>query len=358
MRILFVIRDMVTGGAGKQLALIAGALSKRKHDVFVFTYYGGETQYSLAENVRYVAQNPMPRNKFSEYFFSPWNIRKQIKKIKPDCVISWRCNAGCFTVLGAAGMNVKTIFSERSDPFTETSVMLKLSSLICTFSDGGVFQLERVRQYYRRLYKKSVVIHNPINETKDQILIPYEKRKQKIVHVGRMMLSQKRQDVMLDAFKIFFECHPDYTLHFFGDGQDLESVKKMALEKGLSDCVIFHGAVGNILESIKDAKMLVLTSDYEGIPNVILEAFVAGVPVVSTDCSPGGARVLIDDGVNGFLASVADPLTIAKKMMELTSSKAIANRFIVNGKHKLRQFDVERIVQKWEEYLKNILSVS
>ena len=94
MKILFVIRDMVVGGAGKQLALTANALSAKGHNVSVYTYFGGALQHSLNEGVEYIAQNPVPRNKIAEYFFSPLNIRKQIKRLRPDVVISWRCNAG------------------------------------------------------------------------------------------------------------------------------------------------------------------------------------------------------------------------------------------------------------------------
>ena len=101
MRILFVIRDMVTGGAGKQLALTANALASKGHCVYVYTYFGGPLQHKLDENVQYVAQNPVPKNKLAEYILSPIYIRKKIKKLKPDIAIAWRCNAGCFTKLAS-----------------------------------------------------------------------------------------------------------------------------------------------------------------------------------------------------------------------------------------------------------------
>ncbi len=239
MRILFVIRDMA-GGAGKQLALTANFLSSKGSHIEIYAYFGGPSEHKLEKDVKYIAQNPIPKGKFAEYLSSPFNIRKQIKKSNPDIVISWRCNAGCFTRLSSFGLNVKTIFSERSDPYTETSLALKISAFICGFSDGGVFQLEKVRQYYKCLYNKSIVIHNPIDKyIKIQNRIPYKERTKKIVHVGRIVLIQKRQDVMLEAFKVFLERNPDYMLHFYGDGCDFDDVKKMAVEKAFQIMLFF-----------------------------------------------------------------------------------------------------------------------
>ena len=136
---------------------------------------------------------------------------------------------------------------------------------------------------------------------------------------------------------------------------DFDLVKKMAVEKGVSNNVVFHGAVRNIPEVIKDAKILVLTSDYEGIPNVILEALVAGVPVVSTDCSPGGARVLIDDGENGFLAPVGDAKELASKMSDVVGDEELAEKFIANGRVKLKDFTPNVVFQQWNEYLSKMV---
>lgn len=355
MKILFVIRDMVVGGAGKQLALTANALVQQGHEVSIYTYFGGPCQHKLDRSINYIEQKPIPNSKIKEYLFSIFHIRKQMKIVKPDIVISWRCNAGCFTVLAAVGLPLKTVFSERTDPYTETSLALKISSWICNFSDGGVFQLEKVREYYKRLYKKSTVIPNPINKN---IIIsnptPYDKRLKKIVHVGRMEISQKRQDVMLNAFEIFVKQHPDYTLHFYGDGRDFNKVKLLAAEKNLLNNVIFHGDIPNITNVVQDAKMLVLTSDYEGIPNVILEAFAIGVPVVSTNCSPGGAKLLLGNNRNGLLADIGNFQEIAFLMHQIISEKHLAEKIIANGLAKLKEFSTDVIFAKWNDYLTKI----
>ena len=248
---------------------------------------------------------------------------------------------------------MKTVFSERTDPYAETSLFLKISSSICGFSDGGVFQLERVRQYYRRLYDKSIVIHNPFDEN-IQITdnLPYELRPRDIVCVGRMMLPQKRQDLALAAFKEFQKKNPDYKLHFYGDGRDFEKVKILTIQYGLNGNVVFHGSEKNIPEKIKNAKCLLLTSAYEGIPNVILEAFAAGVPVVSTDCSPGGAKLLLGNNENGLIVENDDARSIAEAMDKLLNDEKLAENFIEKGRKRLLDFEPSKIFDKWDEYLK------
>lgn len=356
MKILFVIRDMFVGGAGKQLAMTANAMSRFGHQVAVYAYCGKECRHRLDENVRYIPNKKQPKSKFGEYFFAVGNIRRQMKAFSPDIVVSWRCNAGCFAVLAAIGLKVKVVFSERSDPFMETSLALKISAFVCNFSDGGVFQLDSVRKYYRRLSKKSVVIPNPFNDDLDQSpFVPYEERKREIVHVARIVFSQKRQDVMLKAFRLFLEKHPDYILSFYGDGPDLAKLRQMTKEFGIEKNVVFHGAVSGIPAKIRSAKLLLLTSDYEGIPNVILEAFSAGVPVVSTDTSPGGAKMLLGDGKNGAIVPCGDVEQLAKKMAEVVEDECLATHFMDAGKMSLTRFDPNSLFLKWAEYLERVL---
>lgn len=353
MKFLFVVRTLGEGGASKQLAMTANALASFGHDVSIFSYYSKDSFQKLNETIKYIPQKKLSSSKLSEYLFSAFRVRRVIKEERPDVVVGWRCNAGCFSVLAAIGLKCKVVFSERTDPYMEKSLALKISAWICGFSDGGVFQLEAVRKYYKSLYSKSVVIPNPIDYKfdRDDRKIDYEKRPLKVAFVGRMFMPQKRQDIALAAFEIFSKDFPDFELHFYGDGRDLLKVKTIVSEKRLEKKVFFHGIIKNVIDEIRDARMLLLTSDYEGIPNVILEAFVAGVPVVSTDCSPGGAKFLIGDDECGSLAPVRAPIAIAKKMKEIACDEDVAKKMIANEQKKLSLFTPHEIFRKWEGFL-------
>ena len=352
MKILFVVRSIGLGGATKQLALTANALAERGHCVGVFTYDWTERNALLSDRVVYMPVAKVSNGKIEEYFRSPFLIRKAIKQFQPDVTVSWRTNCGCFTVLAAMGLPTKVVFSERTDPFMETSTALKIAGWVCNFSDGGVFQTENAKNYYKRLANKSVVIPNPFQYPKELPDVrSWEERNKEIVMPARFFLVQKRHDVLFDMFKIVLKSYPEYKLALYGDGPDKDKVKRLVTEKALEDTVIFKGVVADVVDAIKNSKLLVLSSDYEGIPNVILEAFAAGVPVVTTDCSPGGARILIDDGKEGYIVPIRDSKALSEKAIRVLENKQIAESFIVNGRAKLDAFKTDVIINKWENYL-------
>lgn len=352
MKILFVIHSLRVGGATKQLALIANSLVKFGHNVTVYAYsFNQKSAFPLDSKIKYVCEEHIVKNAKVEYLVTPRRIRKIVKQTNPDIVIGWRTNAGCLVALGCLGLKVKTVFCERSDPYMEDNFMLHIAKWVCNLNDFGIFQTKGAQEYYKILRKNSVVIPNPYSSDKDFETIQYSDRKHEIACVGRFELVQKRQDIMLNAFKIFYSKYPEYKLSFYGDGADRAKVERLANTMGLQDSVIFHGAVSNVLDKIASSKLLVLSSDYEGIPNVILEAFTADTPVVSTDCSPGGARVLIDNGENGLVVPIGDYMALAEAMECVVSDETLAIKFINNGKKKIKEFVPDLIFEKWNNYL-------
>ena len=357
MKILFIVRSIGYGGASKQLALTANAMAKRGHDVAIYSYNMNVLKQELDSKVKYIPQSELCRNKLEEYLFSPWRIRREIQRRKADIVVSWRANAGCFTSLACLGLNhVKHVFSERTDPYTETSFFLKIATRLCRWADGGIFQTEMARDYYgQKMAKRSVVIPNPIpDNTVLPEIVPIEQRQKKVAWVGRFFMKQKRMDVMVKAWAEVHKRLPDYKLVFYGDGSGMTQTQQMVREYGLEECVEFKGAVKGIIDIIKDHALLVMTSDYEGIPNTILEAFIAGVPVVTTDCSPGGARVLIEDGKNGIVVPIGNHKQLSEKILFVLDSPIIIGDFIDKSRTKLENFYPVQIFEQWNNYLCSI----
>lgn len=355
MRVLFIVRSLGCGGASKQLAMTAEALADRGHDIYAYAYNSGHTELHFSK-VIFIPEKNIAKSSLKEYIYSPIRIRKRIKKLCPDIVVSWRANAGCFCTLACLGLNVKHVFSERTDPYMETSLALKIATRICDHADYGVFQTESAQRYYKRLnLGRSIVISNPIFLNRDIELVPYNERRNEIAFVGRCFLRQKRQDIMLKAFKIVLETHPEMQLVFYGGGFDIEKIMQMAIDMGLKEHVTFVGPVSNVLERIKYARLLALSSDYEGIPNVLLEAMSVGVPVVSTDTSPGGVRVIVKDGVNGFIVPRGDYKELAKKIATVLNECTIAERFIQNGLENIKRFNPDVIFGQWDQFLQTMV---
>ena len=314
-------------------------------------------EHRIDKRITYIPELCPPNNKIWEYVRTPRNIRRIVKRIRPDVVISWRANAGCMTVLACIGLNVKTVYSERSDPYMETSALLKIATRICGYSDGGVFQTKQARAYYKRLAEKSIVLPNPVllNQVELEYL-PLNKRNHNIIWIGRIQEPQKRLDVLLNAFNFIHNARANVMLSIYGIGPYMDETIALSEKLGLKEYVIFHGSTDNAIETLKDYSLLILSSDYEGIPNVIIEAFIAGVPVVSTDCSPGGARVLIEDGVNGFVVPIGNYELLGRKACELLDNPSLAEEFIKKSKERLKRFDSNEIFNQWDTYLTKIIN--
>jgi len=351
MKILFIIHNMYVGGAAKQLGLTAAGLTNRGHDVSLYTYIGNSLEHQIDPRITYIAETAPPKSRLVNLFLTPIHIRRIVKSRKPDVVISWGTDAGGLTVLGCSGLPVKVVFSERLDPYHEKTLNLRLMKILCGFSDGGVFQTSMVKDYYSRI-KKSIVCPNPIDpKTSNGAYLPISDRTKEISWVGRMINIHKRMDVAVKAFSIIHAQYPDYVLSFYGDGPDMKVTRELVSKYGLDNSVIFHGTTNNVMEYIRKARVSLMTSDFEGIPNVIIESFSAGTPVVSTDCSPGGARVLIRDTYNGFVVPVGDYNSLAKRVVELLSDDKLSDVFITRSKDKLNDLNYDKILDAWNEFI-------
>lgn len=342
------------GGAGKQLTLTAGGLAHKGHTVGIYTYMGNTMEHSIDSLISYYPETRPPKSKIFEYLLTPYHIHKILTKIKPDVAISWRANAGCFLVLGAIGTKIKTIFSERNDPYMERNLFLEVAKVVCGFSNGGVFQTEMVRNFYKRLSSKSVVIPNSIAFDKEQVdeILPFNQRKKEIAWIGRIYNVQKRLDIALKAMQIINREMPQYKLAIYGDGNDLNTIKEWIVEFNLSDCVELKGRIKNPVAVLRESRMLLFSSDYEGIPNVILESFLAGTPVAATDCSPGGVRVLIESGTNGYVVPIRDYESLACKAISILSDEVKSMQYAIEGRKRLMCFSESLIFAKWDEYIK------
>ncbi|MDB5813206.1 MAG: glycosyl transferase [Rhodocyclales bacterium] len=131
-----------------------------------------------------------------------------------------------------------------------------------------------------------------------------------ILHVGAFTLKQKRQDVLIEAFAASeLQCH----LVLLGKGRDEAKIRDIAKRCGVEDRVILAGFQANPYPWIRHARLLVLSSDYEGFGNVLVEAMVVGTPVLSTDC-PAGPGEILAGAMHDALVPVGDVQALAKKM--------------------------------------------
>ena len=355
--ILFISASLGYAGAAKMLTFVAESLSKRGHKVSIANLKNttGDTRYTrpVAEEISVNTLGGMSTLQQLR------EVRKIAKKQSSDIIIGFTEIPNAIARIVGFTLGVPSIISERGDP-TRTGVgeglKNKMVLEIINSSRGGVFQTGGARDFYGKgLQKRGVVISNPIFITGEVPFVPYAKREKSIVSVGRLDNFQKRYDVMLDAFKLFSEKHPEYVLKLYGTGPDEDDIKTWAEEKGISDKVKFMGLTTTPMQDTCGDGMFLITSDFEGISNSLLEAMAIGLPCVSTDHTPGGARLLITDHENGLLAPVEDAAALAAAMCEFAEDPDLAQKCGENAKDVVNRFAPDRIIDMWEDYIKKLI---
>ncbi len=351
--ILFITPSLGFGGAAKMLAFVANSLAQRGHKVSIINLNltGAETNQKLDENVKIYDYKEklhgVKRLKTVKY------IKSIAKQEKTDVIIGFTLFPNLYSVFAAKSLKIPSIISERGDPYiTVSGILDKIIIRIVNTSLGGVFQTDGAKEFYGKgLQKRGTVIPNPIFIKGEIPDVKQNERDKTVVSVGRLDNYQKRYDIMIDAFEIFNKKHSEYTLKLYGDGGSVDIIKGWVTEKGLDEKVKFMGVTKQPMQDIAKDGMFLITSDYEGISNSLLEAMAAGLPCVSTDHSPGGARLLIADHENGLLAPVEDAQKLADAMCEFAENQELAEKCGNNARDVVNRFEPSKIIDMWEDYI-------
>lgn len=357
-RIMLVIHALGYSGAGKMIVKLADALALR--DDFEVILYVEEKlgkHYPMDARIRLYQETRFFTNYLTRHFQQMFQLRRRVKEIKPDLVISFQTNQNALAVYATRGRHIPVIVSERGDPYVYNNIVAKIKTWVINHAEGGVFQTHKAMEYYgKELQSRSRVIYNPC-PTQVITRPEWSERRNEIVYVARFDIQQKRQDVMVQAFAKVVERHPEVRLVFYGKGEpDMTAIKELVNQLGIENSVHFAGLVTDVLDRIKDAKMFVLSSDYEGLPNSLIEAMVAGLPCVSTDCSPGGARELIEDGVNGRIVPRGDADALAQAILFMLDNKEVADRMGAEAQKIALLLKPDGIFQQWNNYIDEILT--
>lgn len=359
MNILFITPSIGYAGAAKMLTFVANNLSQRGHQVSIvnLNLVSRGVFQPIDERIRiYDLDDTVSGIKRITCLKKLTAIAK---KVQADVLIGFTAFPNMYVRMVGKLCGIPSIMSERGDPNCTFGKGFKdrLALQIINGCTGGVFQTGGAQEFYgKHLREKGLVIPNPIFVKGQVPDVVYSVREKTVVSVGRLDNHQKRYDVMLKAFKIFSDKHPEYTLRLYGDGPDKEKIEAEAAELGITERVRFMGLTNQPMQDIARDGMFLITSDYEGISNSLLEAMAVGLPCVSTDHTPGGARLLITDHEDGLLAPVQDTEKLAAAMCEFAEDAALAEKCGRNAKNVKQRFDPERIIDMWENYCLSLVN--
>ena len=283
-------------------------------------------------------------------------FRDYLKRNKPSILLSFSAPFNMVSIVSSIGLNIRTIVCERNDPrFIPFNALQRFfRNCLYLFADGILTQTEHNKEYFSKvLQKKTTVIYNPIFI--NQALIGskrYEDNNHIIISVARLK-EQKNQKMLISAFSKFSKSHPDYKLLIWGEGDERGELENQINELSLEQKVLLPGVSENIFQELSKGEIFVLSSNFEGMPNTLIEAMCLGLPCISTKVS--GATDLIKDGVNGLLIEINAENQLIMAMEKLTGDDSLRKEIGENASKIYDELNVEVISNKWIKYIENFV---
>lgn len=348
-RIIFFDGTLMQGGAERVISILSKSMSKENYDVTILLYYNEEIFYELDSNVKVVSvvENTGTNNILINL---KW-IRRFFKK-NADIVISFLAPFNMLAIACNLGLKNPIIVADRNDPRKIPSkfILRKARDFLYLLANGVVVQTTHNREYFSKIIqKKSIVIYNPVSLNEKKGIATQTIKRKRIVSVGRLM-KQKNQLLLLKAFKRVVSMRPDYKLTIYGEGPERPILEKFILENNMADSVELPGSVKNVHDFIANAEMFVMSSNFEGMPNALIEAMCMGLPCISTKVS--GATDLIQDGVNGDLVELGDEQALADKIIKLIDDDKRRQTYALKAIELNELLSTEKIVKQWLDFMK------
>lgn len=328
-KIYLFIALMGVGGAERVMVTLANALAEKGREVHVIVL-------NLENDVNTHLLNPACRIHslgVSRMRYAPLAMYRFLKKEKPESILvfgdsmAYMLNAMRklrllkIKIVLRLLNNVNVTYKKEDHVPKTVEHYLKNQQKNLKDMETVICQCQAMKQMLldRNLLpeNKTEVIYNPVN--KELVRQSLEKRSQRpentkkqIVFAGRLD-PQKNPEHLIRAFAMVHGRNPDTQLRLVGDGVLRGAMEQLTEELQLTDCVSFEGIRKDMENLYGFADVAVLTSDYEGMPNFLIEAVSCGIPVAAYDCPIGPAEIVVE-GINGYLVPLHDMEGLAAKI--------------------------------------------
>ena len=355
MNVLIFGSRIIYGGGEKMLNWLADRLINNEDSVYFATPRDDDEYEEKLRKVGLSGRVSVVEYPFHIKYKRPLEYFKSWRRIYRDNQIDLLLIFGgsLWEQWAAMREGVKIVLSERWYPNARPFASRVLKQLQYWFADGYVFQtIEASKCFSKKAQKRCVIIPNPII---DKLPDPHPIERKEIVTVGRLS-PEKNQQLVIKAFSRFTLDHPDYKLKIYGSGPLKSELEALITTSSLNDKVEIIEGKRNIAELINGSDLFVLPSNVEGMPNALIEAMAMGVTSISTDCPAFGSRMLINDGVNGYLTPLNDDLALYS-VMKRAIEEQDRERIQKNAVGLRITLDPNMIARRWLDYFAKVVSM-
>lgn len=354
-KIAFIIPSLTSGGMERVMVEIMQYIVEQYNEKCHLILYGStrEIFYKVPTGVKL----HLPNFAFN-YNRRQWMtmktmafIRKTIKEIKPDVILSFGEYWNSLVLLSLIGIKTPVYISDRSSPELNLGfIHSKLRRILYPCAKGIIAQTQKAKEILEnKTGNRNIrVIGNPIRE----ISVPEVQNRDKIVlSVGRLIRT-KHFNRLIDIFYSLNK--PDWKLIIIGGDPDKEKISEelqSQIEKlQLKGQVILAGKLKNIEDFLLQSSIFAMTSSSEGFPNVIAEAMRTGIPVVAYDCVAGPSEMIVN-GKNGFLIPLFDDRLFVEKLQYLAEHKDNRELMGQYARESIKKFSSEIVCEQFYRFI-------
>ncbi|MCK4425305.1 MAG: glycosyltransferase [Deltaproteobacteria bacterium] len=368
-QLIFLIPSLAGGGAERVASTLLPYLAR--HFDLTLALLENRRSYSVPTEVPVVAFSGSLGSQAAHIIRIPYHIlalARLIRRHKTKVVMSFLEQANIINILAACIAGHKAVISQRINPRQQYESKGLLGKMISQTSgqiypkaariiavSNGVKEI--IISDYKLDARRIAVIPNPVDMASVAELSKKEPSVELpgnyLLHVGRLKVTQKAHDTLLNAFKKLHSGHPNLKLVLVGDGPDKKQIQAVVNDLDLDESVILAGWQKNVYAFMARAKALVLCSRYEGWPNVLVEAMACGCPVIATDCQTG-PREILGNNKYGLLVPVDDPEALAHSVDVLLTDESRRAYFQERARRRAQDFDLEQIGSKYVRLLQSI----
>lgn len=357
MTITLYIGSLGGGGAERITCEMSNYLVESGHTVKILVNSDVKVGYELDDRVEViVALKTDDRVNFViNQIKRFWNLYYFFRNDRSDCCICMSTEAAIYLSFIRKIIRYPLIMSERANPCSYSRVIKSCIPRMCKIISGFVFQTEEAQNWYARYIRnqKYTVIPNAVNKAVLEYIYIGE-RDNRIVSIGRLS-KEKNFQLLISAFSRVHKAHPEYELTIYGEGVERKNLENLVEELKLNNCIKLPGFKNPIAKEVANAQMFVLTSNFEGMPNALIEAMSLGLACVSTNCPIGGPRFLIKSGINGYLFPVGDEEKLVELLELLICNKSKRDYIGDNAKTISEKLSSERIYKQWEDFIRSVI---
>lgn len=359
-RILVCIPTIEPGGAERSVCVLSNGLVNAGYDVTILLDHLADPKKGIYPLDSRIQIENLPLMKYSDGLLQLWETRRNFLKYKADCVIGFLWKSNVAIAMSLQFSKTPIILSEQADMNYDLSSFNKKGLFLLRRGfrhvSAFVLQTNAIKQLLLEApwsipEKITHVISNPVRPFRVQQKLP-RCQYPRLIAVGRLA-HQKGLDLLLSAFAEAAKDFLEWKLDIFGQGPLREELEKQRNQLGLGNRVHFRGITTDVYAELERSDIFVLPSRFEGLPNALMEAMAAGLPVIAADCKFGPAE-LITHQSNGLLVPVEDIPALTEALKQLMGDAALRRKLGTAASEIQEWSGEEKIVNCWINLIEEV----